>query len=201
MLNLPMVEDPAAVVRAAELLEQFEAQRGIEQPIGILVNIESPRGLRKAVEIASAHKRVTGLQIGFGDLLAPLGVRQGHAGIMEHIRIQVRLAAAEAGVDAYDGANVNIANPDGYRADAIAARDLGFVGKSCIHPTQVPIANDVFMPSQEDVDHALRVVAAAREYLGKGTGAFVVDGKLVDGPFITSAERLVETARRAGMIP
>lgn len=201
LLNLPMVEHPDTVLAAVQLLERLEDERGIQRPIGILANIESPRGLRRAAEIAGAHARVSGLQIGFGDLLAPLGIRQGHPAMVQHVRMQVRLAAGEAGIDAYDGAFVNIADPDGYRADAAAARDLGFAGKSCIHPTQVPLANEVFMPAREDVEHALRVVQAARDYLAKGTGAFVVDGRLVDGPFIAGAERLVETARRAGMIP
>jgi citrate lyase subunit beta/citryl-CoA lyase len=201
LLNLPMVEGPDTVLAAVELLERFESERGIQRKVGILANIESPRGLRRAAEIASAHARVTGLQIGFGDLLAPMGIRQGQPAIVQHVRVQVRLAAAEAGIEAYDGAFVDIADPDGYRVDAQAARELGYAGKSCIHPTQVPLANEVFLPAKEDVAHALRVVEAAREYLGKGTGAFVVDGRLVDGPFIDSARRLVDTARRAGMIP
>ncbi|WP_144637651.1 HpcH/HpaI aldolase/citrate lyase family protein [Bordetella genomosp. 13] len=199
-LNLPMVEDPQSVVEAAALLERIERERGIAQPIGILANIESPAGLRRAADIARAHPRIAGLQIGFGDLLSPLGIRQGHPAMVQHVRMQVRLAAGEAGIDAYDGAYVDIKNPDGYRADAQAARDLGFSGKSCIHPTQVALANEVFLPDEAEVAHALRVVEAAREQLSKGTGAFVVDGRLVDGPFIISAQRLVETARRAGMI-
>lgn len=201
LLNLPMVEDPASVVEAAQLLESIERERGITRPIGILANIESPRGLRRAAEIACAHPRVTGLQIGFGDLLAPMGIRQGHPAMVQHVRMQVALAAGEAGIEAYDGAYVDIKNPDGYRADARSALDLGFSGKSCIHPTQIALANEVFRPDEAEVEHALRVVEAAREQLGKGVGAFVVDGKLVDGPFIIGAQRIVDTARRAGMIP
>ena len=200
MLNLPKVEDPHTVLDAAELLGRLEAERGMDRPIRILANIESPRGLRRAAEIACAHPRVAGLQIGFGDLLAPLGIRQGHPAMVQQVRMQVRMAAGEAGIDAYDGAYVDIKNPDGYRADAQAARELGFVGKSCIHPTQIALANEVFLPDPDELAHALRVVEAAREYLGRGTGAFVVDGKLVDGPFIACAQRLVDTARRAGMI-
>ena len=179
---------------------KLERTRGIAQPIGILANIESPKGLRLAAQIALAHPRVAGLQIGFGDLLAPLGIAQGEPSALQAIRVQVRLAAGEAGIAAYDGAFVDIADPDGYRRDAQAAQRLGYAGKSCIHPSQVQLANDVFRPNREDVEHAVRVIDAARKSLAGGTGAFVVDGKLVDGPFIARAERLVDVARALGML-
>ena len=200
-INLPKVETADTVLATAEILRELERERGIQSPIGILVNIESPRGLRFAAEIACAHPRVTGLQVGFGDLLKPLGIKPSHPAASQYVRVQIRLAAGEAGIDAYDGAYVDIANPDGYIADAEAAHALGFAGKSCIHPSQVPLANKVFLPGEEEVAHALRVVEAAQRHLSEGTGAFVVDGSLVDGPFITSAQRLIDRARQAGLIP
>jgi citrate lyase subunit beta/citryl-CoA lyase len=200
LLNLPMVEGVDAVRLAADALARFEKERGLDRQIGILANIESPRGLRFAADIAQAHPRVAGLQIGFGDLLGPMGIAQGERDAVQPIRLQVSLAAAEAGVAAYDGAYVDIANPDGYRSDAQAALRLGFTGKSCIHPTQVALANDVFRPDPKEVEHAVRVVEAARQAQLTGTGAFVVDGRLVDGPFIVRAERLVAAARQWGML-
>jgi citrate lyase subunit beta/citryl-CoA lyase len=110
------------------------------------------------------------------------------------------MAAAEAGVDAYDGAYVDIANPDGFTLDAQAAYRLGFAGKSCIHPSQVGLANAVFRPSDHQIQQALRVVQVAQDNLARGVGAFVVDGQLVDGPLITRAERTVALARLAGLI-
>lgn len=201
LINLPKVETIDTVITAAKILEDIEHQRGITTPIGILVNIESPLGLRHAAGIACAHSRIRGLQIGFGDLLKPLGIESSNLVACQHVRMRVRLAAGEAGIEAYDGAFVNIKDVDGYTADAKAAYALGFAGKSCIHPSQVPLANQVFSPDPAEVAHALRVVQAAQENLSKGTGAFVVDGRLVDGPFITSAQLLLDRARRAGMIP
>ncbi len=199
MVNLPKVEDAQTIKRAAALLEKLEAQRGIGRPIGILANIESPRGLRLAADIATAHPRVAGLQIGYGDLFSPLGIISGERSAQQFVRIQVRMAAGEAGIDAYDGAYVDIANPQGYTADAQEAHELGFAGKSCIHPTQIDLANQVFRPSQTDIDHALRVVEATKNATTTSTGAFVVDGRLVDGPFIARAEKLVALARRLGL--
>jgi citrate lyase subunit beta / citryl-CoA lyase len=200
VVNLPMVEDAGTVREAVAMLEQLERQRGLPPRIGILANIESPRGVRLAAEIATAHPRVMGLQIGYGDLFSPLGIASGEPSATQAVRVAVRLAAGEAGIAAYDGAYVDIQNPDGFVRDARAAQQLGFAGRSCIHPTQIALANDVFRPSDADIAHALRVVDAARESLAKGVGAFVVDGRLVDGPFITRAEHLVALARRLGLV-
>ena len=116
------------------------------------------------------------------------------------VRVAVRMAAGEAGIDAFDGAYVDIKNPDGFLADARAAQRLGFAGKSCIHPTQIALANEVFRPSQADIEHSLRVVEAARKNLAQGVGAFTVDGRLVDGTFITRAEHVVALAKRLGLV-
>jgi citrate lyase subunit beta/citryl-CoA lyase len=191
VINLPKVESAEMVRAAAEQLQRIERVRGLASSVRILANIESARGLRLAHDIAASHSRVMGLQVGLGDLFSPLGIVGSEPAATQAVRIAVRLAAGEAGIAAFDGAFVNIADPDGYRADAQAAQRLGFSGKSCIHPSQVPVANEVFRPDQSDIDHAIRVVAAAARAKQEGVGAFVVDGRLVDGPFITRAIRLV----------
>ena len=200
VVNLPMVESADSVRAAADALERWERARNLTRPIGILANIESPRGLRLAAEIAGAHPRIVGLQIGFGDLFSPLGIAAVEPSATQAVRVAVRMAAGEAGVQAYDGAYVDIKDIDGFRRDAQAAQRLGYAGKSCIHPTQIAAANDVFRPSDAEVGHALRVVQAAQDSLGRGVGAFVVDGRLVDGPFITQAEHTVALARRLGLL-
>jgi citrate lyase subunit beta/citryl-CoA lyase len=200
MINLPMVESVAAVRDLSARMSKLEAERRIARPIGILVNIESPKGLRQAAELALADPRVMGLQIGFGDLFGPYRIESGEASATQVVRVLVKMAAAEAGIDAYDGAYVDIANPDGFTLDAQAAYRLGFAGKSCIHPSQVGLANAVFRPSELQIQQALRVVQAAKENLARGVGAFVVDGQLVDGPLITRAERTVSLAREAGLL-
>ena len=200
IINLPMVESADDVRQAVAAIEVLEHERSIARPLGILANIESPRGLRLAAEIALAHPRVIGLQIGYGDLFAPLGIAAGEPDATQYVRIAVRMAAGEAGVDAFDGAFVDYSDQAGYRRDSQAARQLGFAGRSCIHPSQVALANEVFRPSEAEIAHALKVVEAATEHLGRGVGAFTVDGRLVDGPFITRAEHLVALARRLGII-
>ncbi len=200
IINLPMVESVSAVRDLSARIGKLETERHLTRPIGILVNIESPRGLRQAAELALADPRVVGLQIGFGDLFGPYGVESGEPSATQVVRVLVKMAAAEAGVDAYDGAYVDIANPDGFTLDAQAAYRLGFAGKSCIHPSQVGLANAVFRPSDHQIQQALRVVQVAQDNLARGVGAFVVDGQLVDGPLITRAERTVALARLPGLI-
>jgi citrate lyase subunit beta/citryl-CoA lyase len=200
IINLPMVESATAVRDLSARIGKLETDRRLTRPIGILVNIESPKGLRQAAELALADPRVVGLQIGFGDLFGPYGIVSGEPSATQVVRVLVKMAAAEAGIEAYDGAYVDIANPDGFTLDAQAAYRLGFTGKSCIHPSQVGLANAVFRPSEQQIQQALRVVQAAKENLARGVGAFVVDGQLVDGPLITRAERTVALARLAGLI-
>ena len=201
LVNLPKVESADTVRQAAAAIAELERERGLTRALGLLVNIESPRGLRLAAEIAGAHPRVVGLQIGYGDLFAPLGIASGEPSATQAVRLAVRLAAGEAGIAAYDGAWVNFSDGDGFERDCQAARQLGMAGRSCIHPSQIAVANAAFRPTDAEVAHALRVVQAAEQQLGQGVGAFTVDGRLVDGPFIHQAQQLVALARRLGLAP
>jgi citrate lyase subunit beta/citryl-CoA lyase len=90
-------------------------------------------------------------------------------------------------------------DPDGYAREAEAARRLGYIGKSCIHPTQVPLANAVFRPSDAEIAAALRVVEAARGAERNGVGAYLVDGRMIDMPFVGRAEAVLHAARRLGL--
>jgi citrate lyase subunit beta/citryl-CoA lyase len=197
VLNLPMIEGAGDILAAIAALERIEADMGIATPTPILANIETPRGLRLAAEIATAHPRVAGLQIGYGDLLEPAGIDRADEAALAHVRLAVRLAASEAGIPAFDGALAAVADPDRCRREAEAARRQGLAGKSCIHPTQIAIVNAAFMPPADAVAHARRVLAAAGDAAAKGIGAFTVDGQMVDAPFIARAQAVVALADRA----
>jgi citrate lyase subunit beta / citryl-CoA lyase len=190
ILNLPKVEEPETIQTVAKRLDALERVRAAERRIGLLVNIETPRGLRRAVELATSSERVIGLQLGFGDLFSPLGIERSPAG-QGPVRLAVRLAAGEAGMAAYDGAFVDISDLDGFRAEAEAARALGFAGKTCVHPSQIAIANAVFHPRPVEIERARRVVAKADEMAARGVGAFTVEGVMFDGPLIERAREIV----------
>jgi citrate lyase subunit beta/citryl-CoA lyase len=205
LVNLPKAERVEDVIAAAQSVERAEADNsfepGVDRPIGLLLNIETPKALSVAAELAAAHPRVAGLQLGLGDLFEPLGIARCEPAAVEQAMFALRIAAGTAGVFAYDGAFAGIRDADGYRAEASLARRLGFLGKTCIHPSQVALANEVFRPDDAEIAHAQRVVAAAAEAAAAGTGAFVVDGRMVDRPFVERAESLLALVRRLGLIP
>ena len=201
MINLPKPESAEDVRAAAAVLARYETERGIERPIGILPNIESPRGLRLAAEIARADPRVVGLQLGLGDLFEPFGIDRTDARAVHAMQLAVRVAAAEAGVWACDTAYAAVKDPEGFTREAEAARRLGYIGKSCIHPSQISLANAVFRPSDAEIAAALRVVEAARGAESHGVGAFLVDGRMIDSPFIRRAEAILGAARQLGLLP
>jgi len=201
LLNLPKAETPEQVREAARTLARAERANGVARPVRLLLNIESARALRHAAELAAADSRVAGLQLGLGDLFEPLGIARREPAAVQQAMFALRLAAAEADVFAYDSAFADIADGAGFQAEAALARRLGFLGKSCIHPSQVPLANDAFRPTDAEIAHALRVLQAARDAQARGVGAYVVDGKMVDAPFVRRAEAVVDTAARLGLLP
>ncbi|MBV7486901.1 CoA ester lyase [Bordetella sp. BOR01] len=201
LLNLPKAEEAGQVREAARELAQAERANGVTRPVRLLLNIESPRALRQAADLAAADPRVAGLQLGLGDLFEPAGIARREPAAVQQAMFTLRLAAAEAGVFAYDSAFADIRDTEGFQAEAALARRLGFLGKSCIHPSQVPLANAVFRPTDEEIAHAVRVIEAARDADAQGVGAYVVDGKMVDAPFVRRAEAIVQTAARLGLLP
>jgi citrate lyase subunit beta / citryl-CoA lyase len=183
-------------VRAAvRTLEHAEAGNGVATPIRLLLNIETPIALANATALAAAHPRVAGLQLGLGDLFEPLGIDRRDPANVHAVLFPVRMAAAQAGVFALDGAWPDIADTEGFSAEAQRAKRLGYLGKSCIHPRQVALANAAFAPDEAELEAARRIVAAADEAALQGRGAFVVDGRMVDLPFLKRAQALLAGTR------
>ncbi len=193
LLNVPKVESADDIRIVAKTLARLEAERGLIRPIGILANVESPRGLRLAAEIAGADPRVSGLQVGFADLLEPLGIDRADAAAIHHLQLAVRLAAGEAGIWACDAVYANFKDAAGFRTEALAAKRLGYIGKSCIHPSQIALANEIFRPTEQEIAFAQRVVEAASQ---ADAGAFTVDGRMVDAPFIKRARAVLAIAHQ-----
>jgi len=187
-INLPKVASAADVQAAAAALESAEREAAGRVPIGLLLNIETAMGLQHAAEIAGAHPRVVGLQLGLADLFEPLGIDRRDPANVHAAMFALRMAAGAAGLFALDGACPDIADESGFRAEAAMARRLGFAGKSCIHPKQVAWANDVFSPDAAALAAARRLVDAAD---AAGLGVFSLDGRMVDAPFVERARALL----------
>src|SRR5690606_22375656 len=148
LINLPKIESPEQVQAVGAALDRLEG------------GPDGPRGLRRAAAIAAAHPRVAGLQLGLGDLFEPHGVGRDGANV-HAVMFDLAMAAAEAGVFACDGAWPALDDDAGFEREARMAQRLGFVGKSCIHPRQVPLANAVFAIDPDELARARDVVAAA----------------------------------------
>jgi citrate lyase subunit beta/citryl-CoA lyase len=201
IVNLPKPEAAEDVKKCARALNEAEREAKVPVPAAILVNIESPRAYRLAAELATASPRVIGLQAGWGDLIEPLNIDRYNPAAIEALLLHIRIAAGEAGVWAYDGAWANIKDQEGYTREAETSRRLGYLGKSCIHPSQVPLANAAFRPTDAEIAHSLQVVEAARDAARRGVGAFTVNGRMVDAPFVRRAEAILELARKLSLIP
>ncbi len=190
------------------LLSQLEAKLGLDHRIGLEVLIEEAEGLDNAAEIAGASPRVEAIILGTGDLSASLHARVNtnfqpilpYPGDFWHYaRAKVVAAARSAGVDAIDSPFPNYGDPDAYRRECESASALGFDGKWCIHPSQVPIANQVFSPSREEVEWAQKTEAAYRAAEAAGTGAISVNGQLVDAAHMRHVQITLSRAAKAGL--
>ena len=201
ILNLPKPDSADAVREAAQAIARAEKANGVTQPVRILLNIESPKALRQAAALAQADPRVMGLQVGLGDLFEPLGIDRREVAAVQQVLLAVRMAAGEAGIDAYDGAFANVRDADGFLAEAQMARRLGLSGKSCIHPSQIALANQAFRPTDAEISHAIKVVETAAQYKASGQGAYLVDGHMIDAPFLLRAQNIVSLARRLSILP
>lgn len=186
IVNVPKLESAEDARVAADALQAHGLAGAL-----LLANIETPRGLRRAAEIA-AHPQVCGLQLGLADLFEPLGIARYEPATLRQVMLALRLAAGESGKYALDGAYARVADPQGFRDEARLARSVGLAGKSCIHPSQVALANEIFGPTAEEVEQARRIVAASREHAG--VGAFLMDGKMIDRPFVDRARAVLRTA-------
>jgi len=199
LLNVPKTGSGRAVRQVAEAMEAVEAKNKVAAPVRLLLNVETPQAVRNAFELASAHPRVAGLQLGLADLFEPLAISRSNAAAIDAAMFLVRMAAGEAGVFVCDSAFANTADKEGFRAEAQRARDYGFIGKSCIHPSQVALANEVFRPTDAEIAHALNVVASIGDAAAQGMGAYIVDGKMIDEPFIRRAQAIIAQARLLGL--
>jgi citrate lyase subunit beta/citryl-CoA lyase len=189
-LRLPKVESVEDVRLVAETLE------GLGNEAGIQCLIESALGLERAFEIATSHERVSGISLGEADLAADLGVTDETGLLYARSRI-VGAARAARLQHPVQSVYTNVGNLDGLRNSTETGKRLGFVGRSTIHPSQVPIVNEIFTPRDNEIADARGLLDRLGDEAASGTGAFVVeDGRFVDRAVVESARRTLALARR-----
>lgn len=182
---LPKVNSAADVQALADLL-------GNGKPIWAM--IETPLGVLNALEIA-AHPQLSGFVAGTNDLAKELNCRFRADRLPMMTALQQMLLAARAyGVIAIDGVYNQFKDEDGLRAECEQGRDLGFDGKTLIHPAQVDVTNECFSPSEAEIDLARRQIEAFEEVERTGQGVAVVDGKIVENLHVETAKKILAMA-------
>lgn len=195
---LPMVQGPEHIAIADWVLSQLERERGLVQGgIELLPIIETARGLASVEAIAARSGRVKRLAFGAGDFVNDLGLEwTSHEQELLFARSRIAVASRSAGLEPpIDTAHVNIADMEGLQRSTRHVRTLGFGGKFCIYPTQVPLVNDMFSPSDDEVLKAQRIVDAFERAETQGSAAIRVDGAFVDYPIVYRAARVLESHR------
>ncbi len=203
VIIMPKVRSARDVWWVDVLLTQLESKLGLQRPIAIEALIEEAEGLVNVVEISRASPRLEALIFGAGDLSASLRARVDgnfepageYPGDFWHLaRVQVLAAARAAGIDAIDAPYPGYRDLDGYRRTATHASLLGFDGKWAIHPHQVPVANEVFTPTADEIADARALIADYRQAEADGVGAIGRDGRLVDAALMRHAENVLRRA-------
>lgn len=190
---VPKVESADGLVAVREALR---ARGG--PPLQIIAGFESARGVLAVEGVLAAAAGTDPVQacyFGAEDYTADIGARRT-ADSMEvlYARSRVVLAAAAHGVIALDQVVVAIGDDERFLADAVRGRDLGYRGKVCIHPGQVPLANRVFSPSEEELERSTRMLEAWESGTQGGTGALLFEGRMIDEPAIREARALLAAA-------
>ena len=203
---VPKVQRPEDLHVAATLLFQVETAIGLEPgKVKLEGQIESAEGLVNIDAIARATDRLDALHFGPGDFAASLRMPQASIGVMDkwdevypghrfHYAMQrIVVAARAAGQRAVDGPVADYRDEEGLRESCLTARSLGFDGKWCIHPAQIEVVNEIFSPTEKEIEWARKVVAAYEE-----GGAINVDGQMVDAASIKMAQNTLDLAEGSG---
>lgn len=202
MIRLPKAETKEQIKRLNEEISKIEEKSGIK--VGntkIMVSIESAKGLKNAYDIATASIRLQAIAIGGEDFTADLGVKRTREGNELLVaRGELVLAAKAAKVDVIDSVFSDVNDEEGFRMETEKAKAMGFTGKSVINPRQIPIVHDVFKPTEEEIQEAIKITQVIEEAKKKGSGVISLNGKMVDKPIVEKAERVLELAKTLGLV-
>lgn len=201
VIRLPKSETAQDVIDVDNYITECEEKYGIEVgSIGMMAAIESALGIINAYSIATASDRLVGIALGAEDYVTDLKTTRTSSGIeLLAARTQIVIAARAAGIAALDTVFSDVNDEEGLRRETQLIKDLGFDGKSVLNPRQIPPVVEIFTPTQKEIDHAERVIAALKEAETKGLGVISLDGKMIDKPVVIRAERILELAEAAGI--
>ncbi|AKI38687.1 TPA: citrate (pro-3S)-lyase subunit beta [Streptococcus pyogenes] len=202
VIRLPKTETAQDIVDVEAVIERVERENSIE--VGrtrIMAAIESAEGVLNAREIAKASKRLIGIALGAEDYVTNMKTRRYPDGQeLFFARSMILHAARAAGIAAIDTVYSDVNNTEGFQNEVRMIKQLGFDGKSVINPRQIPLVNEIYTPTEKEIDHSKQVIWAIREAESKGSGVISLNGKMVDKPIVERAERVIALATAAGVL-
>ena len=190
-LVLPKVESAAQIQEVATLLKQMN----VRTDLTIWAMIETPMAIFKLAEIAGAHPLLETLVLGTSDLVKDLHARHTPSRVETQTALSLSILAARAhGLCVLDGVHLSLDDVEGLRQSCIQGRDMGFDGKTLIHPNQIQLANEFFGPSPQEIIEAQERIAAYEAAIQSGAGIAVLNGKLIEELHIQDAKRILALA-------
>lgn len=193
---IPKVNTAAELLKIQKIVAGLEKKRKIAK-IPLMPSIESAQGVVNAYEIASCSSRIQAIVFGVFDLLNDMGIeytKQPEGA--KYARAKIPLDARAAGVYAIDAIWQDLKDQMGLKEDCVIGKNLGYVGKSIIHPDQIQIAHEAFAPNKAELEWAQKVCDTYVESTKKGRGATVVEGKMIDEVHYKRAKALLELAKK-----
>lgn len=201
LLLLPKANRPEDVILVDEYMTSLEKKLELEVgSIGLMPLIETALGLENSFAIASASRRVKAMLLGAEDLTADLQcVRTKEGKEIEYARGRIVVAARASGIDVYDTPFTDVNDDEGIITDTKFAKSLGFTGKASISPRHIEVINQIFSPTQAEIDYAFEVIDAINLAKKQGKGAIALRGKMIDAPIVARAERTISAAKTLGI--
>ena len=195
-IRVPKIETKEEILRVLSIVEEIEKKHNITNPtMKLHPMIETALGVENAFDIAGASNRIDAITIGGQDLTADMGIINSKDGIgVDYARKRIVMAAKAYRIDALDTVFADIEDEDGLKAETEYAKKIGFTGKAVINPRQIDIIHDVFNPTEEEIRKAVRIVREFKRNKAKGIGVFAIDGKMIDAPVVTRAEKILDLA-------
>lgn len=201
MLLIPKCEEAWQVEEVEKVVRSTQDSAGSKRPVFFMPIIESALGVEKAYEIATASKMVAAMAVGLEDLTADLGVQRTEEGTETlYARTRVVNACKAAGIQPIDSVYSDVDNMAGLLDNVKRSRAFGFEGMGCIHPGQIRVIRKGFTPSQDEVEKAVKIVAAYRAAREQGLGVVSLGSKMIDAPVVKRAERTMLLAKKFKMI-
>ena len=202
VIRLPKTETAQDSIDVEAVITEVEQQNDI--PVGttkMMAAIESAEGVLNAPAIAKSSTRLIGIALGAEDYVTNMKTRRHPDGQeLFFARSMILHAARAAGIAAIDTVYSDVDNTEGFEAEVRLIKQLGFDGKSVINPRQVPLVNNIYAPTEKEIQNAKEVIWGIREAEAKGSGVISVNGKMVDKPIVERAERVIALALAAKLI-